>query len=562
MNFIGNNKYSNWFLEFRKSTEYSAFVKNPIAYFCAEYALDSSLPTYAGGLGVLAGDFVREAAVSPFPLVSVGLLYKKAQSILSLEKHEEKHKLKIVLDKNNQEIIVELPIEERIVRAKAWQWEENDAKVYLLDTDIPENDPRDREITERLYDENRDIRLKQEILLGIGGFRLLARLGYHCSVYHLNEGHSAFLALELVRHEMEHQQANFPEACEYAKKHILFSNHTLVLAGQEQFASEKVALFLEKYAEEFGLQGKDIAALGVTAEYNNLFSMTALSFKLSTKSNAVSKLHAQEARKVWPNQTMDSITNGIYLPRWDKITDASASSIWESHLENKRKLLLLVKEKTGEVWEETDLIFAWARRLVEYKQPLLFLDNMDKLLKISKNSPVPIRIIFSGPTREQDNEFDAKIKKIIKEMLKDNAAFIPNYSIDVAKILTAGADIWLNTPLVGFEACGTSGMKAGLNGVLSLSTRDGWIYEVDESDIGWIINEKDLEGDIFSLVEKKIIPLYFDHFKNSKDSLWIKRIERVRNLILENFSTSRVLQEYIEKLYIPILKQKHTHKVN
>src|SRR3989344_859960 len=210
MNFIGNNKYSNWFLEFRKSTEYSAFVKNPIAYFCAEYALDSSLPTYAGGLGVLAGDFVREAAVSPFPLVSVGLLYKKAQSILSLEKHEEKHKLKIVLDKNNQEIIVELPIEERIVRAKAWQWEENDAKVYLLDTDIPENDPRDREITERLYDENRDIRLKQEILLGIGGFRLLARLGYHCSVYHLNEGHSAFLALELVRHEMEHQQANFP----------------------------------------------------------------------------------------------------------------------------------------------------------------------------------------------------------------------------------------------------------------------------------------------------------------------------------------------------------------
>lgn len=557
---------TNWFLEFKKSKEYEIFAKNPVAYFCAEYALDSTLPTYAGGLGVLAGDFVREAAMQDFPLVSVGLFYKKAQNILSLEKCKEKHKLKTVIDKNNQEIIVTIPIENRIVSARAWLWEEaekeKNAKVYLLDTDIPENDPRDRGITERLYDENRDTRLKQEILLGIGGFRLLAKLGYHSSVYHLNEGHSAFLSLELVRHEMEHQRVNFENACEYAKKHILFSSHTLVLAGQEQFASEKVALFMEKYAREIGLEGKDIAKLGTLAEDSSLFSMTSFSFRLSIKSNAVSLLHKEEARKVWPNQLMESVTNGIFVPRWDKIVDTSAKNIWENHLENKRKLLTLVKEKTGEIWGEKDLIFAWARRLVEYKQPLLFLDNMDKLLEISKNSPVPIRIIFSGPTGENDSIFDAKIKEIIKEKLKDNAAFIPNYSLDIARILTAGADIWLNTPMVGFEACGTSGMKAGLNGVLSLSTKDGWVYEVDASDIGWVINEKDLEGGIFSLVEKKIIPLYDDHLKNLVDTVWTERMWKVRNLMLESFSTSRVLQEYIEKLYIPILKQKHIHKID
>ncbi|MFZ2149721.1 MAG: alpha-glucan family phosphorylase [Minisyncoccia bacterium] len=556
-----NTDSENWFPEFKKSKEYEAFLKNPIAYFCSEYALDSTLPTYAGGLGVLAGDFIREAAMQKFPLVAVGLFYKKAQSILTLDKHEEKHKLKIITDKNSQEIIISVPIEGRTVRAKAWQWEENDARVYLLDTDIPDNDPRDRGITENLYDENRDIRLKQEILLGIGGFRLLAKMGHHASVYHLNEGHSAFLSLELVRHEMEHQQVNFEAALEYAKKHILFSNHTLVLAGQEQFSSDKVAIFMEKYAQEAGLEGKDIANLGIS-ENPGLFSMTTLSFRLSNRSNAVSLVHQQEAVKVWPDQPMEYVTNGVFIPRWDKITNTSAKNIWDSHLENKKKLLTFIKEKTGEVWGEKDIIFGWARRLVEYKQPLLFLDNIEKLLEISKNSPVPIKIIFSGPTREEDSLFDAKIKKIIKEKLEDNAAFIPNYSTDLAGVLTSGVDIWLNTPVVGFEACGTSGMKAGLNGVLSLSTRDGWVYEVSAPDIGWVINEKELGGEIFSLVEKKIIPLYYEHLKNPVDSLWAGKMWKVRNLILEKFSTSRMLQEYIEKLYIPVLHQKHIHKVN
>jgi len=453
-----------------------------------------------------------------------------------------------------------LPIENRVVNVKAYLWEEGKIRVYLLDTDINENDPKDRGITKQLYDENRDIRLKQEIILGIGGFRLLARLGYHPSVYHLNEGHSAFLALELVRHEMEHQKVKFEEACIYAKKHIVFTNHTLVSAGQEQFSSEKVGFFMEEYAKEMGLEGKDIEKLGITENDANVFSMTNLSFRFSTIWNAVSLFHAEKARVIWPNHIIESITNGIFIERWDKIGNLSQKNIWERHLENKRKLLALVKEKTLENWGETDLIFVWARRLVEYKQPLLFLDNIDELLEISKNSLVPIRIIFSGPTGENEGLFVEKIKKIIEEKLKGIAVFIPNYNIAIAEILTAGADVWLNTPFVGSEACGTSGMKAGLNGVLSLSTHDGWVYEVDPEEIGFVVKEFKNGGEMRSIVKKDIIPLYLKHLRKPENSLWVERMERARNLILENFSTSRTLKEYIEKLYIPTLKQKHTHK--
>jgi len=556
-----NTDYTNWFSEFKKRTEYQSFIKAPVAYFSAEYALDSSLPTYAGGLGMLAGDFVREAAVQGFPLVSVGLFYKKAQSVLSLKDYDQERKIATILDENNNEIVVTVPIEGRIVSIKARQWKEENAKVFLLDTDIPENDPLDREITKCLYNEDRDLRLKQEIILGIGGFRLLAKLGFHASVYHINEGHSAFLAFELVRHEMEHQGVGFKTACEYAKKHMIFTNHTLVPAGQEQFLPDKVKLFVEECASQICIRSDSIVKLGTWEKDQNVFSMTILSFNLSAKSNAVSKLHLEQALKIWPNQSMDSVTNGIFLPRWDKIGETNSADIWQAHLKNKRKLLDLVKGQTGQTWAETDLIFVWARRMVEYKQPLLFLDNIERLIEISKNSKVPVRIIFSGPTGVGENPFVLQIKKIMQEKLKDNGVFIPNYSTDIAEILTAGADVWLNTPKVGREACGTSGMKAGLNGVLSLSTNDGWIYEVNPEDVGWVVNEKEKDGDIFSIVEKKIIPLYREHLQNQSGSLWLNKMENVRNLILENFSTSRVLQEYIEKLYIPTLNQKHTHKV-
>ncbi len=536
------------------------FAQKPVAYFCAEYALQSELPTYAGGLGVLAGDFVREAAARGFPLVAVGLRYQKAQSVLAADEDNHSPALRTLVDADNREIIVTLPIGERVVSAKAREWHAGAARVYLLDTDIPENHPSDREITKCLYDEDRDTRLKQEIVLGIGGFRLLARLGIHAAVYHLNEGHSAFLALELVRHEMEHQGASFEDACDYAKRHILFTNHTLVPEGQEQFLTKQIGLYMARYAQEMHIKGEAIAMLGAQADNPDIFSMTTLSFRFSSKWNAVSRLHSEKALKIWPQAAIASVTNGVFAGRWDKIGDVPDREIWHRHLENKIKLLSLVRQKTGEEWRETDLLLVWARRLVEYKQPLLVLAQADKLLEIAKNSPVPLRLIFSGPTGgELPNPLVTQIEKIIEEKLKGLAVFIPNYSTELAELLTAGADVWLNTPKPGTEACGTSGMKAGLNGALSLSTYDGWVHEVEPSEIGWVVKDSPEDG-LFAALQNEIIPLYAHCLKDPDNSEWFRKMTAVRNFIFQNFSTARVLKEYIEKFYIPILRQKHTHK--
>ena len=546
--------FADWFEEFKKTDEYQSFLKAPVAYFCAEYALLSPLPTYAGGLGVLAGDYVREAARQGFPLLAVGLCYKNAQSILSEEKIDLKEILKKVLDKDGKELVVSLPLENRMIYIGAWEWQEGDARVYLLDTDLEENDPIDRDITKNLYDDNRDLRLKQEIILGIGGFRMLAALGHHASVYHLNESHSAFIALELVRHEMEHQRiANFLEALELARKHVIFTNHTILPEGQELFAEEKVSLFLAQYAEEMGLQGSDISKLGGRTDLPGLLSMTTLAFNLTSRSNAVSGLHAIRAKSLWPEENLASITNGIFVPRWDKV--GKDSELAFSHLKNKKRFLALVEERTGERWGENDLVLVWARRLVEYKQPSLILDHAEEILEVAKNSSIPVRLVFSGPTAEDENgnPYIAKIKKIVEGKLKGVAVFIPNYSTEIAEILTAGADVWLNTPLSGFEACGTSGMKAGLNGALTLTTNDGWVPEVAAEDIGWVMKDPRSADELLAILKNEILPAY------AQTSLWLKKMERARNLILQNFSTARMLKEYIEKLYIPTLQQKHAH---
>jgi glucan phosphorylase len=557
-----NSSHTDWFEQFKTSKEYESFQKKPVAYFCAEYALDSNLPTYAGGLGVLAGDHVREAAARGFPIVSVGLFYKKAQSVLSLGEGQKSEKLKILTDEKGEEITVSMPFEGRNVCIRVWQWQENDASVYLLDTDIDKNDPRDREITYELYSENRHTRLKQEILLGIGGFRVLARLGLHPTVYHLNEGHSAFLALELVRHEMEHQKVGFKEACGFAKKHVVFTNHTLVPAGQEQFASQAVAELIEPCAMEICLNKWEIVKLGSLEDDPDIFSMTNMSFQLSTKSNSVSEMHLEKARAIWPDYKMENITNGIFTARWDKVGEVSLGGIQDKHRENKQKLLGLVKERTGEEWGEADLVFAWARRMVSYKQPLLILDNLEKISEVIRNSPAKVRIVFSGPTGDGENLFVNEIKKIAEEKLKGSVAFIPNYNTEVAEILTAGADVWLNTPISGNEACGTSGMKALLNGTLNLSTEDGWVGEVNADDIGWVVNDSQNGEEMRTVIEKEIIPMYGEYLKNPATSVWGEKMDRGRALVLENFSTTRMLREYIEKFYLPTMGQKHRHKID
>lgn len=564
-----NNAARNnqWFEDFKKSAEYAAFLKKPVAYFCAEYELFAYLPTYAGGLGVLAGDYVREAGVRKFPLLFVGLYYRNAQNSLTLpggspEGFFEEAGLKLATNRHNERLLISVPIHDRVIHAQAWAWTREGVTVYLLDTNIEENQPHDRVITARLYTDDHEMRLKQEILLGIGGFRLLERLDYHCSVYHLNEGHSAFLALELIHHEMKHQRVDFQTAVEYARQHIIFTNHTLIAAGQEQFTTELVSAMMIEYAKEMEVSVADIVSLG-TIGGSNLFSMTMLSFRLASRISAVSKLHAAKAHEIWPQHPMNYVTNGIFLPHWDKIGSQDNTIFWPKHQENKKRLLAYIKDKTGEVWDENTLLFGWARRVVAYKRPLVFLEPLEQLLALAKNLDKPFRIVFAGPTDNDNgttNELLVKLKKIIEEQLKGVAVFLPNYNVELAKLMTAGSDVWLNTPVVGSEACGTSGMKALLNGVLPLSTSDGWVDEVDLSAIGWVVNEPNVGVKMLDIAAREIIPAYYEHLANPQGSKWLTRMDRGRRLIIEQFSTSRVLKQYIEQLYIPTLAQKHEHK--
>jgi glycogen phosphorylase len=505
-------------------------VNKPVAYFCAEYALNPDLPIYAGGLGILAGDYFREAADQKFAVVGVGLFYDFQNSF----------KLESVLDKQGHPLRIEVPIQDKQVKVQVFVYMVGPNPVYLLNTNINENTPTDRQITNKLYIDDKETRLKQELILGLGGQKVLEALQIKPSIYHLNEPHSAFLILELIRHQMRHCQQNFEEAVVTVKKKVVFTNHTLVVAGREVYSNDLVAMMLVGYAEDLGIPISKIINLGLIQESSS-FSMTMFSLRLAGKINAVSKLHAKKAIEVWADHPMISITNGIHIGTWDIVKDLNHHQICKS------KLLQYIKTQTGVNWSPDQLLLGWARRFVEYKRPLAILENLKRLMDIANNSQYPVKIVFSGEPPadyERKNQLKQKLIELIKNKAGNSVVFLPDYDMNVGKILVSGCDVWLNTPIVGFEACGTSGMKAALNGVLPCSTKDGWVDEVDLNKIGWILDNDHLSENILDVLEQDIIPLYYQH-----PAKWQEYMHHARNLILNQFSTTRMLREYIQKLY-------------
>lgn len=549
---------NNWFSQFRKSSDYAQFEKEPVAYFCAEFALENDLPTYAGGLGILTGDFIKEAARQKFPLVGVGLLYQKtqAENIFLPPKERiipQNLGLSLVVDEKNQPILVSVPIQDRNVFARAWKWKENGISVYLLDTNIPQNTHSDRLITNELYVPDKETRIKQEMILGIGGFRLLQKLGIQPKIYHLNEEHSIFLALELIRNEMIHHQVDFQTAVQLARQKINFTTHTLISSGMEIFSNDLVSAMFSGYAEELQVPVNEIISLGLIQE-STLFSLTMLALRLSSKINGVSKVHVQKASQIWTDHPIEKITNGIFIPRWDKMGTNQKSLLWSKHQKNKERLLSLIKKETGQSWEKETLLAGWARRVVPYKRPLTILENPEKLQQL------PIKIVLAGAVDEDDPDsfrLFEKLKQVIQGPLKKVAVFLPNYNLEIAQILVAGCDIWLNTPVVGTEACGTSGMKAALNCVLPVSTPDGWVAEAELFKVGWIIEDYLPTTKLLQTLENEILPMYYIHLQNPTNSDWLEHMKNARQMVLNQFSMERVLQEYIQTLYLPTAKQKH-----
>jgi len=553
-----------WFEDFRSTNKFESLEERPIAYFCAEYALDQKIKTYSGGLGILAGDLIREVSDRQIPMVGIGLYYHHGYicgtknvggeivEVCEMTPPETVG-LEPVNDKDGNRIIIKVPIQDREVLVQAWKWQSDGVPVYLMDSNVSGNNSADCIITHRLYIAEKEIRLKQEIILGIGGLRLLEALDIHPSVYHLNEGHSAMLTLELVRHEMEERKLGFDEAKQFAKRRVVFTNHTLIPAGNEVYSNDLVALLLAKYAAGFGVPVSKLIDLGLVQQ-SSTFSMTMLSLRMAGIINGVSKLHVKKAKDIWADHPMVAVTNGVHVPTWDQVKEDSSEkgSIWSIHQKNKSKLLRYLKDKTGRQWGENDLLLGWARRIVEYKRPLAVLQDIEGFKKVARNARQPVRIIFAGQPHPSDEE-GIRMVSVIRELsnndLGDIVVYLPDYDMELAKLLVSGCDVWLNTPVVGFEASGTSGMKAALNGVLQCTTKDGWVDEADMQNAGWIIDSEKISADFLKALEKDIIPLYSNRDSSDVPESWEDHMRAARSMALNQFSATRMLREYLEMLY-------------
>lgn len=570
----------------------STLGEHPLAYMSAEYALDDRLPIYSGGLGVLAGDIVRQANDLDLPFVAVGLLYKEGyfrQSITFSAEQKEYYvrldptdaPIELVVNTEGERILVHIPVQEREISAQIWEYCAGDVSLYLLDTDIPENEPGDRTITYRLYDSDPPRRLLQEMVLGIGGVRVLMQLHIHPSIYHLNEGHSALAIFEITHHYMNEYGMSFNEAYDYGRQKIVFTNHTLVAAGNELFPKALVTEYLNTYAKQLSLPINEMLAKGQAPASSTAFSLSWLALTMACRTNTVSKLHSVKAKEVWPDKHMPPITNGVHLPTWVSpdikaqtplfdlaaMQALSAKALWRLHDMAKHRLIDEVKFQTGHTIKSSTLTVTWARRFADYKQPALLFSDVEKLRALLHHPDQPIQLIIAGKAHPGDavarSHLHTILQTIKEQRLDGNVIFIPNYTISIADVLVSGSDVWINTPRRGAEASGTSGMKAGANGVLQCSISDGWVDEINLEGIGWTLPPDNTAAALYSILEQDIAPLYY---KQSADNIpveWVNRMKQTINLIWGQFSAQRMLNEYIDVLYRPALElesiKKHEH---
>ena len=538
--------------------------QDPVAYLCAEYAIDNDLPTYSGGLGVLAGDVMNEAADENYPYVGIGILYKGRSFIQHITgtKKEEKRDTEFDHDtsflrqtfKNGKPLTFLLPKEYGKIVVKSYHIRLADrTTLYFLSTDVDNNPPEWVSDMDALYRGDTNSQIRQQILLGVGGLKLLKTLNIKPRLYHLNEGRPGLLIWELVANLMNDEKISFKEAWTKAKKKIIYTNHTLVRAGNLQYDS----LTIEKWAKPFAKSLKVDTNLLIKDGLidPNTFSITKFALSISSKQSAVSKVHSKYAKKTWPEYNWIPITNGVHMKRWQdsdfrnpKISD---QQIWDLHTVKKRELVNTVAKRTGFEYDPSKLVVAWARRLAEYKQPKTIFEDINRLKNILQNPQKPVQLLFAGNSHSADPNAKSIIEEIIKlfsEDLPGSAIFVPNYNISLANHLVSGSDVWLNTPKGNQEACGTSGMKAAANGVLNCTVLDGWTYEAEWDGVGWVLTPQNAGINFYETLESQIVPLYYERQDNGLPKAWIERMRKSIKLS-KQFSSGRMFEEYIAKLY-------------
>ncbi len=545
--------------------------KNPIAYFCAEFGFDKDLPIYAGGLGVLAGDTIKQAADENIPFVGIGLLYRGYGTIQKISEDgmqtEDDFKFDPVTSKlehvykDDMPLFIKVHMTEVDVWVRCWKksFSEN-VTLYLLDTETDQNLPSERSITSTLYSGTQDSLLKQQIILGIGGIKLLTALGIQPYVYHMNEGRPNFLHWQLIREMMDTHSISYEMAKKTAKNKTVYTNHTLVPAGNQEYSMDLLKVFSKYYAEKMGISNEELLSDGLDKQNGvainpNSFSVTRAALNTSSKANGVSAVHTEFSKNLWPEYNWINITNGVHLPTWQepniKKSAEDKSSLWQNHLDQKRKLESFVKSQTGYGYNPDFLVISWARRLAGYKRLDVIFKDIERLRSILKNENRPVQFLISGKAHQGDAQGKQMLKEVIAYMKRElvgHALFIPNYNIEIAQMLTRGSDIWINTPEFGKEASGTSGMKAISNGVLNLTVEGGWAAEVNWDGIGWSLDVNDLPNDLYKKLEEVVAPLYFKRNQDNLPEEWVGMMQKSIALA-DKFSAARMLKEYKEKLY-------------
>lgn len=622
---------NTWF-----SQNYPNVSGKSITYLSFEFGLHESIPAYAGGLGILAGDHLKESSDMGLPLQAIGFIYNQGYFVQKITEDGwqetsnffldfEKMPIIPLTDESGKNITISVQLPGRVIKARIWQIQVGRIPLYLLDTAIPENSSYDQQLTAKLYTSDLETRISQEILLGIGGVRVMHELGYNPTVWHMNEGHAAFLSLERCR-ELVAKGMTFDEATKIVRKGDVFTTHTPVPAGNDKFPVWLIEKYFSSMWQELGLTRDQFINLArEESPWGEQFTMPILALRLSEHCNAVSELHGIVSRKMWhflwPDRKLEDvpithITNGVHnfswLSRrmgllfdeylgnewrdhiddpksWEKVSNIPDEEIWAIRRHQKRKLVKFITDRARATWltgnvhpvqtiasgvllDPDALTIGFARRFPTYKRGYLILHDYERMLKLINNVDAPVQIIFSGKAHPADEPGKLIVQQLYRA-IKDHRTggrlvFLEDYNMNIARLLVQGVDVWMNTPRRPNEASGTSGMKAAMNGSLNFSILDGWWYEGYNKMNGWSIgtdaeydsNEKQDDADALSLydtLETKIVPMFYNR-KNPGDYSpeWMVMVKNAIQTLSCQYSTRRMVGDYVRKMYMPIMEEK------
>jgi starch phosphorylase len=604
----------------------------PVAYLSAEFGLHESLPIYSGGLGVLAGDHLKSASDLGLPLVAVGLYYRESYFRQRIGRDGGQHAEYIrslaenlaaipVRRPDGLPVVIQVQLSNETLSAQVWEVNVGRTRLLLLDTDVEGNSDENRQLAARLYFGDQRVRIRQELLLGVGGIRALRACGVQWGLLHLNEGHSAFATLEWTRQRMELTGADFKTCAQEIAQSTVFTTHTPVDAGHDRFPPNLVDEHLEPLRQSLGLTREEFVGLGRIRpeDHSEALCMTVLAFKMSRYANAVSALHGRVTRRswqvLWPHHREDEvpvghITNGVHVRTWlatamqdlytrrigadwrERLTDPNMwarirnvhdAELWETHRTLKADLVNFVRRVVSEqrrrvgysedlvrqaetILDPDSLIIGFARRFATYKRANLIFADMPRLIRLLTNPERPVQLLFAGKAHPADKPGQEVLRNVHDAMLMPELAghvvFIEDYDINVGRHLVQGADVWLNNPRRPQEASGTSGQKVLLNGGLNMSILDGWWAEaydglngfaIGDSTTHVLVDEQDKrDGEsLYQVLEKEVIPLYYDRDEHGVPRGWVHRMKRAIQTLGWRFNTDRMVMDYTRECYLP-----------